>query len=252
MVRLKAGSKGMGKSDEPVKSMKMEQPLEDRIDDGKMKRYKEMLLSGDVFGAANSIERSPEDSKFVGKLLGHAKAPMRLKAAKALASAANRADISTALPALINALSEKDKDTRERVVITLGYALVFERSRGNTLEALIQGLSNPVEVIRSGSAIVLRTATYAGIDITAALPALANKLTDSDETVRTESVSALKYAAKTGKHCVRKKITALLLEFTQSGWLMNEASANSVAFASVVTKVAELTKSIDKAEKGGH
>ncbi len=96
-------------------------------------------------------------------------------AANALANAAkNGQDITPAIPALINALSDKNEDIRGIATSVFTFHYVNKREWNKIVELL--GHEN--EIVRMYAADALGSAAENGQDITPAIPALVNALSD--------------------------------------------------------------------------
>jgi len=132
----------------------------------------------------------------IEKLLGNMDANVKLSAAEALGDAAAKGqDITLALPALTNALGDKNEDVKD----TAAWALTFHYlDKGNFAE-IEKLLGNKDANVKAGAAGALWRAAKNGQDITPAVPALANALGDENKNVRKNAAGALGEAADNGE-----------------------------------------------------
>jgi HEAT repeat protein len=130
--------------------------------------------------------------------LGDSDQKAKLSAARDLTDAAAQgADITIAIPALMNALSDKDEEVWNKAADALSKAIMNHKSRDAALSEVKCALSGDTQT-RWKAAVVLWRAIDKGADIPAAIPALANALSDAVEAVREMAVEALTSAVARG------------------------------------------------------
>jgi HEAT repeat protein len=188
---------------------------------------------------------------------------VRRNAAWALRKAAEKTDISAAIPALVDALKDRNVDVRGNAADALVNAAMNENSRDKAIAALIGALkdedgdvrrnaawalgkaaANEIDIstaiaalgdalkdenvnVRENAAETLRDAAKKGMDISAAIPALGDALKDEDGNVRWNAAEALENAVTNGNYETVEKVIALLQEFVQSRKFMLEMNKNS-------------------------
>jgi len=173
--------------------------------------------------------------------------PVNCIAAVALIQAADsEADISTAIPALVNALG--DENIRGDVCLVLGKAAANEVDISPAIPALAIALEDKNESVRDKAARVLRRAAEKGGDIMVAIPALVKALGDKSRNVRYDAAVALENVAERN-HETRIAITKEIMSITNSDWFMREAEMNSETFIRSIKGTNRFARKIDELER---
>jgi HEAT repeat protein len=130
--------------------------------------------------------------------LGDPDPTVRAGAAGALGSAALRgADISAAVPALADLLSDQETDVIGKSAEALRR---MSLTGADFLGELVLRLGDPDPEARADAASALKRIALIGVDISAAVPALAQALSDEDASVREKSAETLRDAARGERH----------------------------------------------------
>ncbi len=161
-----------------------------------IQKYQTLLSDGDFNGIVSSLQLVPQEVAILAKLMGKAKTDEQKFIIKALFSASeNGINIFHAVPALAQMLSIQD--IRDDALSALGSAARKGADISASIPALAKILSGQ-DPIRLNVIGFIKLAAQKGVDITPALEALANGLSDSDATIKMESVKILRIAADKG------------------------------------------------------
>jgi len=193
----------------------------------------------------------------IEKLLGNKDANVKLGAAEALRRAAeNGQDITPAVPALVNALGDKNEDVKEKAAQALTSHYL---NKGNFAE-IEKLLGNKDADVKVGAALALRRAADKGQDITPAVPALTNALGDEKENVRVTVAGVLESFALNCNTIESLNEAQKVIEESFKSWFREQPPTNNgekmaeeirikMMIAQLVEKIAqkkaELSKKMD-------
>jgi len=189
-MTFKQRTGGVEKSGKPAPASG--NPLVERNDLAVLSEYQRQLKFGNMPEIVSSLKSYPEDVVFLGTFLKDAETTVRWRAARCLSSAALEMDISAALPALINALS--DPDVKTDAGKALENAISNDKNRENALDSLLRALLDP------------------------------------DRAIWQRAFDILAKAAETGDHDTRVSLTNAIISYIETPIFTGEAERNSVLY----------------------
>ena len=160
-------------------------------------------------------------------------------------AAGNGTDVSKAVKALGNALSNGDCDVRWRAAATLVTISENRIDISESVEALGKALSDENANVRWSASEALANAAQNGADVSGIFPALCNGLSNIDIRVRLNVSAALKLAAGKGDHKTREMVISSLMEFMNSGDFIREACENSDRYGDMLIRIADIVEEIN-------